>query len=453
MSFVLALIGLGIAVALMVSNAHNDRVASPVFLFSSVHVLYVFPKVIAIAVSDTYTAEYYQNNGVDVIVSYMALLCFLATILTYKFLAPKQSTAYGIANVKVFTKRMSLFAVVVGGFGLGAFLGLVAMNGGLGNYYMELSFYQMELTGVSVWLIFLSRFIYPAIAATALVAALNLSRFSLLLLALLSVFPLMNVLFLFRRSDLLFLAFIVIYAVAATGRIPIKRTFVLAGICLMGLAITLFPYLRQEGISAVTGHSYGIEDLSLQERIVASFAVDEGDEIARAASTIENTLKSGNYGFGAFIWNSLVDQFVPATLIGADAKSSFYLGQDDPTNQPQGYFDEATYFYVAPMGFAQAYQQFGAFGWIIFAALGALIALVERKSSKVSNRIFSMVALPIICLAASNDITSIPARLVTFWILTRFLGKTGFEVFLSKARKAYRLPKIFAPNTAWRLRR
>ncbi|WP_458791097.1 hypothetical protein [Yoonia sp. MH D7] len=79
------------------------------------------------------------------------------------------------------------------------------------------------------------------------------------------------------------------------------------------------------------------------------------------------------------------------------------------------------------MGFSQAYAQFDIFGGLIFAAFAVLIAFCERRSQRLSNRIFVMIAIPLLCLAATNDIGSVPASLLTFWVLTRPLGrlKTG----------------------------
>jgi len=263
------------------------------------------------------------------------------------------------------------------------------------------------------------------------------------MLALLSAFPLMNVLILFRRSDLLFLGFIAIHALAVSGRWKVNRLALLASVGALALLIILFPYMRQASISTVTGFNYHQLDLSLQERVADSFEVSENDEIVRAAASIQNVYRSGNYGLGTFIWNSLINQFVPATLVGVETKRSLYFGQREQTEDFESFFDQESYFYVAPMGFAQAYEQFGPFGWIIFAAFGALIALAERKSGKVSNRIFLMLAIPMVCLAATNDVTSMPARLLTFWILTRFLAKARFLTAPSSVRRDLRLSKIF----------
>tara|TARA_R110000824_G_scaffold104214_6_gene247349 strand:+ start:19077 stop:20438 length:1362 start_codon:yes stop_codon:yes gene_type:complete len=432
MSLVLALLGLGIAAILTIFNSSSDRIVRPTFLFSGVHALYIFPKILALSVSISPAARYFQASGTDVTVAYMALLCYLGFILFYELLAPKPAYSYGNGYLKMPTKRTTNFAIIVGGSGFLAFLALIARNGGLYQYYFDLSFYQAELTGVNVWLIFLSRFTYPAIAAIALLAALRPSRFSLSLLALLSMFPLMNVLFLFRRSDLLLLGFIAIYALTASGRIRLNRVFVLVGMGVMFLSISLFPYLRQDNIYKMTSRSHSAEVLSVQERLADSLEVDVDDEIVRAASTIDNAYKSGHYGLGTFIWDSLVNQFVPATLVGQDTKNSLYLGNSSTSGDGGGYFDEQAFFYVAPMGFAQAYEQFGPLGWTIFSALGALIALIERKSSKLSNLVFVIIAIPIVCLAATNDIGSTPARLVTFWILTRFLGKARWRTYRNR---------------------
>ena len=427
MSIFLALLGLGIAVIVSIRNARAERVSKLVFLFSAVHVFFVFPKVLALAVSNGPAADYFRASGITFTATYMALICYLATIFSYTLMAPKR-VFYGIEKKAIY-RLMSRFSMAVGGLGICAFLALVINNGGLSGYFLELNFYQMELTGATVWFIFLSRFVYPAIAAMALIVAYRPSRWALYLLALFSFFPLMNVILLFRRSDLLFVGFIGLYALSVSGRIKLSRGRAMALLVAMAFLITMFPYFRQDSISAATGREYKVADMTVQERIADAFEVDVDDEVVRAASSIDNAHRTGNYQFGAFVWDSLVSQFVPSTLLGEGVKNSLYLGRG--SNSDQGYFDQESFFYVAPMGFAQAYEQFGPLGWIIFAAFGALIARIERKSSKVSNQIFLMIAIPTVCLASSNDITSIPARLLTFWILTRFLGKAKLEVLQS----------------------
>lgn len=443
MSLVLGLLGLGISLALTIRNARGEKLSQLVFLFSAVHLFYIFPKVIALSESGTQAAQYFQANGTTFIVAYMALACYLATIITYSLLAPGGGLAYGINGIGALSRRLRRFSVVIGCLGLLGFLGLMARSGGLQNYFFGLAFYEQELTGITVWLIFLSRFIYPAIAAMALIATLRPTRLTLTLLALLALFPLMNIVFLFRRSDLLLLGFIAAYALAMSGRMRVNRMYMLAALGAAAVSITLFPYLRQESISAVTGWQYSSADMTLRERIEDSFDVSDSDEIVRAASAIDLSYKTGRLDFGAFVWDSMVHQFIPATLVGAEAKQSLLLGQREGHDDVQSYFNEQSFFYVAPMGFAQSYEQFGLFGWIIFAGFGAMIAGVERRSWKVSNQIFLMIAIPIVCLAASNDIGSMPARLFTFWVLTRFLGRVRFLVFAPSERKQFGRARIF----------
>lgn len=442
MALIIVLLGLATAVAYTARYSHGERVSGLLFLFSAVHVLYVFPKVFALVVSGSPTAEYFRASGATFTVAYMAVLSYLATIAAYTILAPKKKLAYCVDNFPQFEGRLVRYCLFVGGLGLLAFVGLISRSGGVGNYFFGLQFYQMELSGINVWLIFLSRFTYPAIAVAALVAALRPSKFSFILLGLFSVFPLLNVLVLFRRSDMLFLGFIALHVLVITGRIRVNRIVMISAIGLASVAILLFPYLRQDAISGVSGWDYGTADLTVKERLLASFDLDDSDEIVRAASTIDHTYQAGSYQFGAFIWDSLVDQFVPATLVGAQVKNSLYLGRGLDASQVQKYFDEGSFFYVAPMGFAQAYAQFGPFGWILFAGLGVLAAITERRSAKVSNLVFTILAIPVICLAATNDISSIPARLATFWLLTRFLGGLRLKTLPSSLKRRYGLAKV-----------
>lgn len=426
MDLFFGLLGLLIALISIIYYSSSSRLFRPPLIISGVFAFYIFPKVIALSLSEGPAASFFQKSGAVTTVSYMALLGYSAFILSYGMAAPRFLPIHQIRPVLLPYSRLLNYSALLGSVGLLAHVSLIISSGGFTSHYLQMGFYNAEFTGFTVWLIFLSRFIYPALACIALLVAFHPTKPAIWLLILLAAFPLLNVILLYRRSDLLFVGFIALFALGVSRRMKFKRIHVLMGMSVMVISILLFPYLRQETLTQVSGHSYGIENISTVERIVDSFEVTDDDEIVRAASMIEVTYRSGDYGWGTFVWNSMVDQFVPGTLIGEEKKGSLYIGKATTETADSAYFDSDSYYYVAPMGFAEAYREFGPFGWIIFGLLGYGSALVERRSAKLSDIVFLMVGIPIVCLAASNDLSSIPARLFAMYILTRALGSARF---------------------------
>ena len=422
LSLIIALAGLTLSTLITFKYASRTDLLSPVFGFAAVHTFFIFPKVVALTLSSDSIGNYFRDEGVSFNVAIVSVMCFLAFVLSYRLTAKPSSARLPFTIDDRVKRNLLRFSVLIGGIGILGSALLVLRNGGFLSYYFGAGFYQMGFEGINVWLIFTSRFIYPAIASAMLLYLRNPNVKLFILLTVLLFFPILNITILFRRSDLFFVAFIVFYTTVYVRRPRIGRPLIAILAAAAFVAITVFPYFRQEFIGNATGFTYGTENMTIMQSIKDSFEITENEEIVRAASTIQRVDATGELQLGAFIWNSLISQFLPSSLVGPEFKRSLMISLGGTSGVQFQYFDPESYFYVAPMGFADAHGQFGYFGFIIFGALGIILAQVERRSNKLSNRLFLIIAVPLICLAATNDIGSIPARLVTFWILTRFLG-------------------------------
>lgn len=412
----------------MLRYAEGPKLISPIFLFSTVHVFYIYPKIIAFTLSNNAIGIHFRNLGTDFYVALSSTLCFLSFILGYRLFAKPSRALLPFLLEKREEKNLFRFSLFLGSVGAMSSAALAMRNGGLAGFYFGGGFYQMGFLGINVWLIFLSRFIYPAIAAAMLLLFDRPSINKIIYVAILCAFPLLNIAVLFRRSDLLFLTFIALYATIYVRRVRLRRAAITALTLCAFFTITLFPYMRQDLIASATNSNSEINDISFSEKVQESFEITMSDEVVRAASTISEIEATGNIRYGTFLWNSLVDQFIPSTLVGPGFKNSLKISLDYSASNQNEYFDREKYFYLAPMGFADAYVQFGIFGFVIFLFFGLLVARVERSSNKLSNRLFLILAIPLLCLAATNDVGSMPARLATFWVLSRFVsGSTKFR--------------------------
>lgn len=429
MSLLIAISGLCISAYITFRYAIRDRVLSLIFLFSAVHALYVFPKILALTLSTAPLAIAFQQQNYDLTAAFMAFSCYLATVLTYKALKRHESRQATLDLTPETESRLLLFSIVFGLIGVSAFAGLAMTNGGHFLFYFGGYRYRLELLNANVWLIFFSRFIYPALAVSALLTVWRTTPKRLLLTVSLAIYPLMNVFVLFRRSDLLFLFFIMLCVIVYMHKWRLNRPAIILSGLLTALAIISFPYLRQEQMPQIYG--YYIEkkqEANLTDFVARFFEVRYENEIVRAVTVMRNVDETGGFEYGTFIWNSLIQQFVPSSLVGRDVKDSLLL--DISERNRFTWYDRKfqMYDHVAPMGFAEAYKQFGYFGWIVFVVIAAVVVRVESAANKWSNRIFLIILIPLVALTATNDIITFPAKFLTFWIVTRFIGRWRFNL-------------------------
>ncbi|WP_458791096.1 hypothetical protein [Yoonia sp. MH D7] len=339
MDSILAGVGLVISLVMTLHLMRGTKIASYLFLFSAVHAIYIFPKLLSLAASDHDMATSFQAQGTTTLASFMALSSFLCATLTYRWLAPPICTQRR-PEISIRAQRVLVqYAVIIGLTASGALLYLTVITGGPASYYLGAGFYQMGFLGVNVWLLFVSRFIYIAIASAMIATFTRPTLFRICLLAFLCIGPILSITLLFRRTDRLILGFIAIYGwVVILGHRPKRPTVLLASL-VAALAIISFPYLRQASITDVTGFDYGTSDVTTVERITETFAIKSSDEVLRAASIIAQTHNSGNLQFGSFVWNSMVRQFIPSSLFGPAAKNALLIEIGEPWQQTSGDFD------------------------------------------------------------------------------------------------------------------
>lgn len=412
------------------------------YLYSLAHLLLVFPSLAIFLYSGSDAAEFYRANDIQLLVIWMGTSCYWAGLLGYRAVLQRQKLKvidrFNLLARLDFREKASIeFVVILGTISNLAYALLATRHGGFQSFFMAVGFYQMELQGINVWLLYVARLVYICIPITAVYFFYSPSVGKFFLLIWFCCFPLFNVIFLFRRSD-------VVYLLIAIG-LPLVRLGVLrfrpylltmAGIFVL-LTIQILPDLRRDAITESTGYVYSSNK---SNSLLGS--VEPSKELLAALATIENAITTGEREYGSFAWNSLVQQFLPSSLVGVETKSSLLADRISEASYYNEFFDFTRYRTVAPMGFSEAFVQFDIFGFLIFIVFGAIAALVAGLEDFVSRVAIQACVLPILVLAATNDIYSTPSRIITwlivyisFYYYTLFRTRSGKQISTRRCQK------------------
>lgn len=289
-----------------------------------------------------------------------------------------------------------------------AYLLLALIGGGLRQFLLEGGNYGITYEGLPVYLIFLVRFIYIAIAIQLFLWCKFASNKNLYLSLLFSLIPLFNIIFLFRRSEVLVLGVIFAHFLVRYGKIHLNRIMVISSLIALLFVFRLFPELR----------SYNFGEAPLAEIADKITKVDETDidksEIVGSFLRLDSVNKSGDFQYGAIFYNAVINQYVPSGIFGADFKNSLRIPLEElEYNSVSSYYN-----YLSPLSFAQVYQQFWYFGALIFALLGAFMAWLERRMAySPRDEIFYAVMLGILATALTADLTVFVARGLAYYII------------------------------------
>ncbi|WOJ94279.1 hypothetical protein R0135_03725 [Congregibacter variabilis] len=435
------IIGLAIfALAILVSSysiavlSGDERIVSFPFLFSLVHLLYVFPSIVGLYASDYTWSAYYRFEGVTTDMMAMSACCYLAAMYGYS-----KSALYGgridLSRISINLKALDYLSLMIGFTALLAVFMLARMQGGVASLFVEASFYDMQLSGPVVWLLFLARFVYVALACSLVALSYRPTFFRYGVTLILLIYPILNVALLYRRSDLVFLAFMFCFSVVVIRRKRIGRLALLTSCAAVFLAVSVFPALRLDLFNKQGFTSVKNDGDYLTASVESKFDPIIGSEILSSAARFQRVSNGAPLSGFSFVPNSFVKQFVPSSIVGKDLKDWLLLGSANnyEKNAPAGPYQRFDYGYLAPMGFVESYEALSWAGGSIFFVIGFFAGrTTNRVRRSPQGLLFYMVVMPYLLLAATNDINSMPARIFTVWALSRLYGLITIRRALAK---------------------
>ncbi|KPF63278.1 hypothetical protein [Porphyrobacter sp. AAP60] len=404
------LIGLGLSFV-AIANAKGAKLFTFAFLFPTVTVAFVLVEFSDFVLNAGTLFDIYYQTGTINIALFMLATCSIAGLVGYGFTRSSSAASTPLGERFILSRgavqHMHFASIALGAVSLGAFFALAGLGGGMWQYVLNSGSYAIEWSGLPVYLIFLVRLCYVSIVIQLWLWSYTRKRKHLIWALFLSIIPLINILFLFRRAEAIKVGVFYGYFLTNYHGLKMGRIKALGGIVFMYLAFKLFPFLRSE-----EGKSRDADDLIGEA--LSPRATYENSEIGSGLVRIYHSMETGVFEYGAVFYNAFIKQFVPAGLFGPQAKDNLYL----PVIENSDTYFTTFRFYVSPMGFAQAYQQFWIFGGVLFLIVGSIMAALENNARKSKRaEIFLVLMIPVAISTVSADMTYIVPQFVIYLVM------------------------------------
>lgn len=239
-------------------------------------------------------------------------------------------------------------------------------------------------TGIATVYAFFAGLIYVGFGMAMLSFARRPSTLSLLIVLVASIIPLTATIFYGRREPTaLFLLTIGLSLFFERGWKPPRIAVVLAIVGAMVFIPATTAYrkaLSDVGTSAITQINF----INIFENYVKDADVPE---LTNACYAVEATSILEQYQYGAGYWNQMVFRYVPAQFVGQDVKAALMFDVDN--NAVEQYFGYTMPIGSTTTGLADAFQQFGYFGFIFFGLMAVIaknLWVVARTSDNLAVR-------------------------------------------------------------------
>jgi hypothetical protein len=183
-----------------------------------------------------------------------------------------------------------------------------------------------------------------------------------------------------RRSEAAEFLLLIALAFWFHRRWTVPRVAMVAGILAGIVAMLGAEQYRQATFYTTTGPDWSaVRNIDLAENW-KQLIRNGGPELRNAAQVIDHADKTKEFDYGLAYWNLLVFTFVPAQVIGPEAKYALYL--PTPDLYARGYEPSSG---STATGLADAFLSFGYFGcakfFLVAAILGAMYAAAIRGST------------------------------------------------------------------------
>ena len=288
------------------------------FLFAASFLFSLIPQTVSfVFFSERLPPAVAEDYGVELALL-MCILCFLAGWLGYRRPLVQSSTVRKplpvLSHEKMFYAGVALYAIAFYGM-----WSLAQLAGGFKTQFMGGGHYALTWSGAPVIYAYLIKLMYPALMLCVLSAMHRGSLYKWSIIALFLLYPLATTVFLGRRSGTFYLAVTVAMCLWFQKRVAVPRLLAVAGCLLVGALIILMPEYR--GNVNKTGNvRESVESVEVREAINNYLRGERGEGFENFVLGAGARLHSGSFSFGLGFWNALIEDLVPAQLVGADLK-------------------------------------------------------------------------------------------------------------------------------------
>jgi hypothetical protein len=309
--------------------------------------------------------------------------------------------------------RVSVFLVVVGAY-----------------FFFAISRLPEELTKISQWTglpvayLFFAQVLCYGFAIAFFQFARTGSKRALAIAGLASLFYLDRIFLAGRRGVTLEFVFIILLSLWFGRRFALPRPVVLAGLLFGILALHSTGDYRAATSNEEDSKWEQLKNIALLGNLKQQLTKG-GNELENAAYLIAGTEETRRFDFGAFHWNTLVFNFVPAQLLGEEFKRSLMI-QIDPvdTYEMYGYTPIPG---VTITGMVDAFGSFWYLGCLKFFVIG--LVLRRLYAGAMNGHFVAAMFYLIIITNALHCITHHTQWFVSPWV--------HLSIFLLPARYFY----------------
>jgi hypothetical protein len=363
---------------------------------------FLFPQAVAVARS----ADAPPDGVVKALL--MCTLVALAVYAGWTEAAPARWSAPRQSRYPV--RRLYWIGAAALAVGLAGFLKLASLSGGILGHYSTHGNYALEWRGLPVIYDFFAQYLMPGLVLCGLAGLLLGGGIRLLPPAVALAVQLAAIVFLGRRSVLVSVvasAGCLLYF--AKGWLP-SRQLVLCAAPLIALAMFIAPEYRKH--SQIGGDIGRLRDVDFHV-LIGTDPQAGLTEFWGLANYIHATGEDGLYEYGAGVYNTFVQMFVPKVIVGEAGKAAMMI----PTRETLGGW-HLPYGMVAT-GAGTAYRQFWFFGCLWFYALSRLMRYLWLRGTAggdlEAQAAYVFLLTPAVA-SVVNDMYAIYMPVFMFWI-------------------------------------
>lgn len=147
------------------------------------------------------------------------------------------------------------------------------------------------------------------------------------------------------------------------------RLMILA-VCFVGMVLLHQVGAVRKYVEEGRGNAYQAILQGVPFERFAYFSLDDAPELSIALLDFHYSQKSGTVEGPVDLWNTLVHQYVPAFIVGAEAKKNLKVNEPASTSRGYDYFKYATVG-ITHTGFSDSFRSYSFFGVLVFVGLGA----------------------------------------------------------------------------------
>lgn len=273
-----------------------------------------------------------------------------------------------------------------------------------------------QWSGKTVLYLFFARLIYPGFALIFFSVLSKPSNVKWLLCLSACIYPIIRFVLFGRRTELLIFVSIVALGIFFIKKyIPPRILFII-----FSISFALFIFSVGEYRASISNIGINVYDINailrfdwLNDLTSSIFSIDwtEGlrnssggdhpSELKYAASVVESTYVSGEYGFGTHYWNKFIHAYIPSQLLGKDFKNSLMLPSPDFVTLSSQYFGQSIYENgLTSTIVAEQFSQFSVLSPLLYIPVSRFFKWIWSVAVYQQNLIFQIFYALIIHTAA-----------------------------------------------------